>query len=473
MNRVFTFFYTDGCELQTLEPLANEIASRGHEILMTSNMQESADVGIYCSHAVKPNAKFSVIMLHDLAQRHDVWPSFWNHEPWDKFDLGILPGNAWEERWLSQRRLSCARPKLGVYKAGWPKSDLIFKNQSDFTIEIARLKNELNLKYEKTILYAPSWENNSKQDEFVQTLKDLPVNLLLKQAPWSDNYGWVLKNIEVMNELHRGLADNIHIVDRDISIMYCIGLSDLLVSDESSVLIEASLYDVPSVAIIDWLIPDRNPPRPACVPFENVKKISKSQLHSTVEDLLAKKWHGKEAACLLKNHHFSQLGHSSKLCADLVMAGLSNSPMPISPIDEGLTSLAELDAQDYITAVMSIENGELEKGIDLLKSLVIQKTGCWQVYNDLGVLSFQKGDLNSAAKYLREACKLNTSNITSELNFASVLLKSNNTNLAIEVLGDLIEKNPYNTDVIDALGESLNLPHDVWGKLLKSIRQSA
>ena len=41
-----------------------------------------------------------------------------------------------------------------------------------------------------------------------------------------------------------------------------LGLADVLVTEESSVMVEALLLGIPVVAVTDWLIPDRNPPRP-------------------------------------------------------------------------------------------------------------------------------------------------------------------------------------------------------------------
>lgn len=327
-----TFFHTDNCERQTVEPIAAEAQKRGFPVRFCSDLRERAVIGVYCQHACRPNASFSMIMLHDLAQRHDIWPHFWMHEPWNEFDIGILPGEAWVQRWRSQAMLRVAQPRIGTFDIGWPKADLIYRNREEFALKSAQLRQALGLKHEKTVLYAPSWENHGKQDDFVRSLIDLPVNLLLKQAPWAPAYTQVWDNIRSMNALHQGIADNVHIVDPEISIMYCIGVSDLLVSDESSVLIEAALHEVPSLAVADWLIPDRDPPRFASVPFDHVRKTTRAQLRNTVEAILADPHQAREDARQLRDFHFSHFGQSAGLAMDLIESAINNQPLPVAPL---------------------------------------------------------------------------------------------------------------------------------------------
>ncbi|KAF0815041.1 hypothetical protein IGB42_00118 [Andreprevotia sp. IGB-42] len=327
-----TFFFTDNCERQTVEPIAQEAQKRGFPVRFSSDLRERAVIGIYCQHACRPNASFSMIMLHDLAQRHDIWPHFWMHEPWNEFDVGILPGEAWVQRWRSQGMLRVAQPRLGVFDIGWPKADLIYRNRDEFAVKAQQLRETLGLKHEKTVLYAPSWENHGKQDDFVRSLMDMPVNLLLKQAPWAPSYTQVWENIRKMNALHQGIADNVHIVDPEISIMYCIGISDLLVSDESSVLIEASLYEVPSVAVSDWLIPDREPPRFASVPFDHVRKTTRAQLRDTVEAILADPLQARRDAAQLRDFHFSHFGQSAQLAVDLIESAVDGIALTVAPL---------------------------------------------------------------------------------------------------------------------------------------------
>lgn len=335
MSRILnsiTFFHSDDCERQAVLPIAEEAARRGFAVNFSSDLTERVQIGVYCQHACRPNADFSIIMLHDLAQRHDIWPEFWQTEPWHHFDIGLVPGPAWAERWSSQADQRTAWPKLGVFNVGWPKADLVYQDKARFAVEAAKLRDSLGLEHPQTVLYAPSWENDAKQDDFVKALIDLPVNLLLKQAPWSPDYKQVWDNINAMNALHQGIASNVHIVDPKVSILYCLGLADVLVSDESSVLIEAALLDVPAVSISDWMIPDRDPPRPACVPFDLVLKSTRAGLRSTVEQLLADPLQAKRNARALRDRHFAHLGKSASLIMDVLQAALAGEPLPQEPL---------------------------------------------------------------------------------------------------------------------------------------------
>ena len=414
-------------------------------------------------------------MLHDLAQRHDIWPDFWQFEPWSKFDLAFLPGKAWEKMWMSQSHLDQANPKIGVFKTGWPKSDLIFKNRSNFERETAALRHKLGgLQHQKTILYAPSWENDGKQDDFVQRLKDLPVNLLLKQAPWSKEYPQVLRNIEEMNRIHRGMASNIHVVDPEVSIMYCIGISDLLVSDESSVLIEAALYDVPSVAVVDWTIPDTNPPRPACVPLENIRKLKISDLREVVEGLLCNRWSGAEAARSLRDFHFAELGRSSTLCAELILAAARGDDLPIQPLKRMSAEENDPDEATYGEALEHVKAGRADQAFAMLMQLASKNTKCWRAFHTLGEFAYQTNNLPAALTLFEFAVQKSPRNVRALKSLALVQSQTGDLKNAMLNYSQAILEQPDNLDAIDNLGKLLfkgdPLQKEVWHKIALNLR---
>lgn len=364
-----TFFHLDNCERQAVQPIADEAQSRGFPVRFSSNMSERAQIGVYCQHACRPNANFSVIMLHDLAQRHDIWPNFWLYEPWNEFDIGFVPGEAWAERWRGQAGRVVANPRRGLYQIGWPKADLIYRDRDEFAAKSRQLREQLGLRHEHTVLYAPSWENHGKQDDFVRSLIDLPVNLLLKQAPWAPSYTMVWDNIRQMNALHQGIADNVHIIDPEVSIMYCIGVADLLVSDESSVLIEASLHGVPSVSVMDWLIPDCDPPRPASVPFDHVRKIKRAELRATVEEILANPQRSREEALRLRDYHFSHFGESARLAVDLLESLLDGKPASIEALVPRTSSSLAITVPEKRNEVQDAVRGKAGTGYVFNKQL--------------------------------------------------------------------------------------------------------
>lgn len=315
VKRSITFFYTDKGEYYNLEPIAVEAKKRGFEVIFTEDIYQQAEIGIYCQHICHPeNSKFSLILLHDLAQGHNRWPTFWELERWNIFDLGIVPGNTWGSLWEQSAFAYYANPRCGVFALGYPKSDLV--TSDSLKERSAWLRDHLHLKYDFSILYAPSWENDGKEDEFVQALHSLPVNLLIKQANWSDKYADIIENIRQMRQLHEGRYDNVHYIEPEESIMTALSLCDMVVSDESSVMAEALMFGKPSVAVTDWLIPDTTPSRPASVPMDYVFKCYKSELRTYCENILhpsAPYWDVLEKGKSV----FGNIGHS---CNDIMDA---------------------------------------------------------------------------------------------------------------------------------------------------------
>jgi tetratricopeptide (TPR) repeat protein len=447
-----TFFYTDNCERQALEPIANEAKMRGIDVLFSTNSKELAQIGVYCEHACTPNADFSVILLHDLAQRHDIWPNFWHYEPWSKFDIGCIPGQSWVERWQNQADFPMARPRLGMFDLGWPKADLVFQDRSRFAQEAQKLRETLGLKYEKSVLYAPSWENHGKQDDFVQAFKDLPVNVLLKQAPWSNSYPQVLENIRQMNELHQGCAENVHIIDVEVSIMYCLSLADVLVSDESSVLTEALLLDVPGVAVTDWLIPDTIPPRPASVPYDYVTKTTKAEMRQVVEAILAEPEATRTKTRQDRDHQFSYLGESSIRIMDIIETGYAKRnwtelALPHPP----LRAQVDIDRMHYQRAEQLIAENQIAEGLSILLDLLKAETVCWEVYNDLGDLSFKDGKVEDAIFLLQKAISISPKPAVSLCNLTEIYCATNQPDKALSALSQLSRYVPISQQAVSSI----------------------
>lgn len=442
-----TFFYTDNCERQALEPIATEALKRGIEVRFSTNSKEHAEIGVYCEHACSPNANFSVILLHDLAQRHDIWPNFWHYEPWNAFDIGCLPGQSWVNRWQTQADFPITLPRLGVFDIGWPKADLVFKDKERFAKEAEKLRQKLGLKYEKSVLYAPSWENHGKQDDFVKAFMDLPVNVLLKQAPWSNSYPQVLENICQMNELHKDCAENVHIIDVEVSIMYCLSLADVLVSDESSVLTEALLLDVPGVAVTDWLIPDTIPPRPASVPYDYVTKTTKAEMRQVVEAILAEPESTRIKTRQDRDHQFSYLGESSMRVMDIIEAGYMKQPFSHPP----LIAQVDLDRVEYLRAEQLIANNQVSEGLSILLDLLKNETHCWEVYNDLGDLSFKDGNIEDAKFLIQRAIALSPEPSVPLCNLSEIYCTSNQPDMALATLAQLSRHSSKSEQAISSI----------------------
>ncbi len=286
VQQEITMFYMDKGEYYNLLPIANEAKRRGYHVVFTEDLLQEAEIGVYCQHVCYPkNSKFSVILLHDMLQDYSHWPNLWEVEPWGDFDLGILPGDAWSERWKTCGALYYANPTYGVFTLGYPKSDII-KTQEHKDAVSALLSN-LQLKHNFSILYAPSWENDGKEDDFVRQLASLSINLLIKQAHWNAAYEHIIKNIEKMRELHEGMYPNVYYIDAEENIFTALEICDLVISDESNIMIEALLFGKPSIAVDDWKIPDCDPPRFAHFPNEYAIHCKRDEIRGQVERILA------------------------------------------------------------------------------------------------------------------------------------------------------------------------------------------
>jgi len=314
MEKNITFVIETLADLQLYNPIITEAQKYGYTTKVTDNPKEKCEIGVYCQHTNYPeNSKFSIIMLHDLIQGYPRWPDIWEAEPWDKYDVGILPSKFWVDMWKNASYKPWTMPRLGIYEVGWPKTDII--TESEFIDAVNQLSVKLKLdKSKKTVLYAPSWENNNKQDDFVQAMLQLDVNILIKQfhvkkewgKKWSVYYD-VYDAIKKMEKLHKNIP-NVHILDPKTNILHAISLSDILVSEESSTMCEAVLMGKPAIAVEDWLIPDSIPYRTACKGHTFTIKSTKTSLKNTTLDVIQRYDFYKSQAIAFRDNNFSNFG---------------------------------------------------------------------------------------------------------------------------------------------------------------------
>lgn len=316
IKKKITFFYTDKGEYYNFQPLAMEAEKRGYAVIMTGDTEAPAEIGFYCQHCSNPrNSKFSVIMLHDMEQGHTMHPNLWWWERWESFDIGILPGPAWKERWEQCAGFYYANTKKGVFELGYPKSDYVKSEM--IRARADQLKQDMHMQYDKTVLYAPSWENDGKEDDFICALQKMKVNLLIKQASWPAQYAHIINNIKEQRAMHEGKYDNVHYLEPEENILVALAMSDMVVSDESSVMTEALMFGIPSLAITDWLIPDTTPSRYASVPMGYVFKCEKKEMSEWVDKILYESRYQKmvQENC---DHIFGNIGNCSREILDCV-----------------------------------------------------------------------------------------------------------------------------------------------------------
>lgn len=331
INKDITFVYSDKAEYNSFRLIADEAEKRGYSVKFTENKFEKCEIGFYCQHVNFPQfSKFSVIMLHDIIQQYSFWPDLWWREPWDKYDIGILPSKQWEDNWNQCSQWSYTRPRLGMFKVGWPKADVIAKMKSATSKVFFFEKHNLD-QSKRTVVYAPAWENDNKQDDFVKAMLPLNVNILIKQAHWADSYPQIIKNIKEMYHLHKDMP-GVTILPPETNIFEAIAVSDILVSEESSTMCEAAMMGIPAVSVSDWLIPDVTPSRYPQCDYDFVIMTMRDQLSGCIKDILDnyEKYH--EQARAFSEKTFSNIGKTCSMIMDIIDDVLDGKEYRVRPL---------------------------------------------------------------------------------------------------------------------------------------------
>lgn len=331
VKKEITFIYVDDVQKQVYEMIAKEAQTRGYRTRLTDDKFAKCEIGWYCEHINHPQySKFSVIMLHDIMQQFGNWPDIWLREPWDKYDIGFLPSKVWVDNWNQCSQYYYANPRQGVYLTGWPKADRIaaFMDENKRNAYSQQLGIDSS---KKTILYAPAWENDHKQDEFVQAMLMLDVNIVVKQAPWPESYPEQLKNIKEMYELHKGNPRVIQ-VDPKVNILDVIAVSDVLVSEESSTMSECVMMGKPAISVNNWMIPDVTPSRYPANAYDYVIKTNKEQLTECVSEVIDNYGMYQKEAKNYSDAHFSNIGNCIPMMLDILDATIDKKGSPYQPL---------------------------------------------------------------------------------------------------------------------------------------------
>ena len=316
LNKNITFIYSDSSEKNLYSPIYDEAKKRGYEVKMSNNPQEKCEIGFYCQHVNFPkNSKFSLIMLHDIIQQYGNWPDIWFKEHWSKYDIGILPNTIWTNNWNKCSQFFYTNPRIGVFEVGWPKADSTIKYKEN----IDNFCKEHNIdRNKKTVLYAPAWENDNKQDDFVQAVLDLNVNIIIKQYDYDPNkMPDIYKNVIEMKKKHENIK-GVTILPPETNIFEAIAASDILVSEESSTMYEAAMMAIPAISVSNWLIPDTVPSRYPSTNYDFVIKTTKEELQNTIKEILNNYDKYKTQSINYAKNNFSNIGNTSKIIMDII-----------------------------------------------------------------------------------------------------------------------------------------------------------
>lgn len=330
LRKDITFIYWDKAEWNLYQPIVEEARKRGYKITLTDNKLQRCEIGFYCQHLNFPQySRFSFIMLHDIIQGYSRWPDLWYEEPWSKYDIGILPSQQWVDNWNKCSQWHYARPRIGMFNIGWPKADVIIKLKEKKIKEEFYQEHHLDIN-KRTIVYAPAWENDGKQDDFVQSMLKLDVNILIKQASFpKEYYPKIYENIQKMYELHK---DNprVTILPPETNIFEAIAVSDVLVSEESSTMCEAAMMGIPAVSVSNWLIPDVTPSRYPKCDYDFVIMTTKEKLTDCVKGIIENYDDYLRQSLAFSEKNFSNIGKTSSMIMDLVDCVVNGTQLPPS-----------------------------------------------------------------------------------------------------------------------------------------------
>lgn len=311
LNKDITFYCEDIIEKQLIEPLYEKFKNKNYKVRITNNLSEKSEIGYYCSpslHIKKINSKFSIISLGGMDQGKLFWPNFWRKEPWNKFDLGFLPGKYWGNMWQQSSWYSGAHPKVGIVISGWPKTQNIEYNN------IKNIFNNDNL----NILYAPCFENDNKGIEVMKSVEDLNVNLLVKHLPWNQPFERsqhkdIRHNIfKMINYLRNRYKGQYKVVNSHSNIFDVFNQANILITDESSVIYESLLFEIPVISCDDWLMRSSNkkPPRVVKKNEDICIYTKKSELKKKLSEIIENYSEFQDRVKNKKNDYFSYIENS-------------------------------------------------------------------------------------------------------------------------------------------------------------------
>ena len=320
MKKKIAFYYQDLPQKHLFEYIANKVDKKKFDVIFTKNLNIKSDFGFYSDvpkYIDKIYSKISFITIGGMDQGKLFWPNFWLKENWSRFDYGILPGRNWADMWKQSSWYDGSRPKKGMLLMGWPKSEALLKKNKKKNV--------------RSILYAPCFETDNKGKDVVDAITNTNIRLLIKHLPWNQKRDKIkFKDLRENNKkiniyAKKKLGVRAQIINSKENIMNFYSKTDILVTDESSCIYEALLFNVPSVSCSDWPMRINNVNKPRAIKknksiciYTNRKNLA-SKISNIFNNLNKYKLMIKNK----KNKHFSYIYDSSKNISSF----LSNYPL--------------------------------------------------------------------------------------------------------------------------------------------------
>ncbi len=324
LDRRITFFVNKPKHEEAVMPIAEVAREKGYEVTFTENLASDAEIGFYLDHVHKINtinSTLSVIMLHGI---DDAYKSVhWLQEPWYRFDMGLLHGEQAVENWRTQSWHPKTRPKLGVFCVGWPKFDSVFSSDNESNTNDHR--EQLGIDGGTTVIYAPYGESDKKLADFLSKARGVIPNVLIRHAPRDD--------VDYSRPFYQDILshDSVHVLDETWDFVECLRISDILVSDGSSVIQEAILTDTVPISIAEWrsYSAERLP--------EYCLETSSTELESLLIDIRDNLSVYRQTLQKQQKDHYVNLGNSAESVVDLLDALIDGDEPPIKPIPHETT----------------------------------------------------------------------------------------------------------------------------------------
>lgn len=330
LDKSITIYYSQKHERKPIQPLVRVAKEAGYEVSYTKNSETASEIGIYTQNPDKYDtisATKSILLPHAYDQY--LSPHKWGEGNTKRFDFVMLPGEHIAQLWKSQSWWDAAVPKRGVYITGMPKHDLL--DTSTFKSTVDEHASTFNVDPDTpAILYAPGGgECDNKLLDVVAAAKDVGASMLLRYGPWVDSESVYDRHGEIIDDNMVSVLPY-----DDIDIMHCLALSDVVVSEETSVLYESCIFDTVPIVVTDWPLRKKEN-RFNYSTFSHPDfsmETTRDVLTATLRNVVANHGQYLEQVETARKTHFSHIGTSSAVILEMLDSVVAEEELPLDPV---------------------------------------------------------------------------------------------------------------------------------------------
>ena len=277
INKVLHFYIDEPREVDVLRPMAYELEALGYEARFTTDFQQRSEVGIYACHANRffdfetgwwgslPSS-VSIMCAHDLDQVDPSKPMYFTNDGWHLFDLALVPNDSFLTAGSRATHLGYLLPRMGLVATGWPPSDhALGNNAKEFGKRTEALRSTLGLTSSKAILLACSWSEPRHLAELRSAVEGSEWTIIARyptltdqpstKSPWFQRLQQRSTDLEA-SRVAASKFNDVVVPNLDVDLYSLLSISELVVSNGSSVLLEGVLMGRPGISVTDWLLPD-------------------------------------------------------------------------------------------------------------------------------------------------------------------------------------------------------------------------